>query len=58
MVDRARREDLDADAFYVGKVRTGDFFFERMLPRTRTLAATIRAGAGSLMDIPADAFAH
>ena len=58
MVDRARREDLEADPFYAGKVRTGDFFFERLLPRTRTLAATIRAGAGSLMDIQVDAFAH
>lgn len=58
MVDRARREDLESDAFYAGKVRTGDFYFERLLPRTRTLAATIRAGAGSLMDIQPEAFAH
>ena len=46
------------DAFHAGKRAAGDFYFERMLPRTRTLAETIRADAGSLMDIDAEAFAH
>ena len=46
------------DDFQAGKRAAGDFFFERMLPRTRTLAETIRASASSLMDIDAAAFAH
>lgn len=58
MVDAARRGDVETDPFLSGKLRTADFFFERLLPRTRSLAITIRAGAGSLMDIDPAALAH
>ena len=36
--------------------RTARFYFERILPRTRSLAATLRAPASTLMDIAEDAF--
>jgi acyl-CoA dehydrogenase len=39
-----------------GKLVTGKFFMERMLPETATRLARIQAGAGSLMQLPAEAF--
>jgi len=47
----------DGDAsFYEAKVMTARFYFERLLPRTRTLKDTILAGAGNLMDMPEELF--
>jgi hypothetical protein len=46
----------DSDAFYRSKLQTARFYFERILPRTRTLAATLRAPASTLMAIAEDAF--
>ena len=45
-----------ADPFLTGKLATARFYFERLLPRTSTLAATIRAGGASLMQIDAECF--
>lgn len=42
--------------FYQAKLITSDFYFEKLLPRTRTLVATIEAGADSLMQLDADHF--
>jgi len=39
-------EDVD---FYTAKLETTRFYFDRILPRIHTLAATISVGAGSLM---------
>jgi alkylation response protein AidB-like acyl-CoA dehydrogenase len=39
-----------------GKLVTGRFFVERMLPETALHLARIRLGAGSVMELPADAF--
>jgi hypothetical protein len=44
-------------AFYEAKVKTAQFYFKRILPRTLTLANTMVAGADSLMDLEADQFA-
>ena len=38
------------------KLVTGKFFVERMLPETATHLARIQAGAGSTMELPAEAF--
>jgi acyl-CoA dehydrogenase len=38
------------------KLTTGRFFMERMLPETGTHLARIQAGAGTVMELPADAF--
>jgi hypothetical protein len=35
---------------------TARFFMERMLPGTATYLARIKAGAGSMMELPAEAF--
>ncbi|MEZ5569004.1 MAG: acyl-CoA dehydrogenase C-terminal domain-containing protein [Halioglobus sp.] len=47
----------DGDAsFYEAKVMTARFYFERLLPRTATLKATIMAGSANLMDMPEELF--
>ncbi|MEX0606127.1 MAG: acyl-CoA dehydrogenase C-terminal domain-containing protein [Marinobacter sp.] len=43
--------------FYNAKVQTARFYFKRLLPRTRTHAESMLAGADSLMDMQEDAFA-
>jgi alkylation response protein AidB-like acyl-CoA dehydrogenase len=39
-------------SFYEAKVLTARFYFQRLLPRTRSLKATMEAGASNLMDMP------
>ena len=43
--------------FYRAKLTTARFYFERILPRTLSLVATINSGAGNLMELPAEHFA-
>ncbi|MGO2133051.1 MAG: acyl-CoA dehydrogenase C-terminal domain-containing protein [Halomonas sp.] len=43
-------------AFYQAKINTARFYFERMLPRTRTHQQNIQAGGESLMAISANDF--
>lgn len=47
----AREQD-----FYRSKVICAEFYFDRILPRTETLALTMRAGTGSLMSLEAENF--
>ncbi|MBB3168052.1 acyl-CoA dehydrogenase C-terminal domain-containing protein [Simiduia aestuariiviva] len=44
-------------AFYEAKLKTARFYFKRILPRTRGLVETIKAGAGSLMEMDTEHFA-
>jgi alkylation response protein AidB-like acyl-CoA dehydrogenase len=46
-------EDSD---YYQAKLLTARFYFDRLLPRTDTLAATIRSGAANLTALEEDAF--
>jgi len=43
--------------FYQAKLTTAQFYFERLLPRTQSLAITIKSGASNLMNLPEEAFA-
>ena len=43
-------------AFYTAKLKTARFYFERLLPRTRGLVDTIRAGADAVMNMAVDEF--
>ncbi len=38
------------EAFYTAKLQTARFYFQRILPRTRTHVATMLSGANNLMD--------
>ncbi|MDX1695806.1 MAG: acyl-CoA dehydrogenase C-terminal domain-containing protein [Ketobacteraceae bacterium] len=44
-------------AFYNAKLKTARFYFERLLPRTRSLVVTMQSGAGNVMDIREEEFA-
>ncbi|MBY6112123.1 acyl-CoA dehydrogenase C-terminal domain-containing protein [Halomonas sp. DP1Y21-3] len=49
--------DSPSDAsFYQAKIHTARFYFERLLPRTRTHAAQMQAGAEGLMAMDAESF--
>jgi len=43
--------------FYKSKLTTARFYFTRILPRTKGHAATMTAGADTLMDLDAEHFA-
>jgi alkylation response protein AidB-like acyl-CoA dehydrogenase len=45
-----------ADERMTARLVTGRFFMERMLPETATHLARIQSGAGSTMELPAEAF--
>jgi alkylation response protein AidB-like acyl-CoA dehydrogenase len=44
------------DTFYGGKLATAEFFFTRLLPRTLSLEASIRAGSQPLYGLAAEQF--
>ncbi len=54
------QEALDAGttepAFYEAKIKTAQFYFKRLLPKTRGYVATMLSGAESLMDLEAEHF--
>jgi acyl-CoA dehydrogenase len=45
-----------ADVRFQAKLVTARFFMERMLPETATHLVRIQSGAGSIMELPAEAF--
>jgi len=46
----------DEDAFYDAKVKTGKFFFSRLLPKSLALAESIRSGSEDMMSFSASQF--
>ncbi|RML38749.1 Acyl-CoA dehydrogenase [Pseudomonas savastanoi pv. glycinea] len=44
------------EAFYRAKIQTARFYFQRILPRTRTHVAAILSGAANLMDMKEEDF--
>lgn len=42
--------------FYRAKIMTADFYYARILPRSKTLAATIRSGADNVMAMASEDF--
>jgi hypothetical protein len=60
IVEAARGKLADgadgAEARMNAKLVTGRFFMERMLPETAAHLARIQSGAGSIMELPAEAF--
>jgi alkylation response protein AidB-like acyl-CoA dehydrogenase len=55
MAEAAFRADQDDD-FYLGKLHTARFFMQRLLPQSKALAESVRAGSSLLMDMPLAAF--
>jgi len=51
------REESSSDKDYLDSlIKTGDFFFARLLPKGHALAAEISAGSGTLMAMTAEQF--
>ena len=46
----------DSDGFYAAKLVTVRFFYERVLPQVAGLLTAIKAGKGSMMELPEEAF--
>ena len=46
----------DDKAFYEAKLQTGRYFMTKLMPETGLRLARIKAGAGPVMDLPAEAF--
>lgn len=46
----------DTSGFYVGKLKTARFYYERVLPQTSSLFAMIMAGGDSMMDMEEELF--
>ena len=49
-------EGTSEKAFYESKIRTADFYFAKLLPRTTSLYETMLAGAETLMSLDEDQF--
>jgi hypothetical protein len=43
--------DVENRDFYRAKIKTAEFYFERMLPRTKSLAITMMADPKTLMQL-------
>ena len=56
MVEVSLEKQDSGDDFYHSKIKTGRYYFARMLPRTQSLIAAIKAGSDSLFDIDDDLF--
>ena len=46
----------DTSGFYSGKLKTARFYYDRLLPKTVSLAEGIRSGSDSMMALAADEF--
>jgi alkylation response protein AidB-like acyl-CoA dehydrogenase len=53
---QARIAAGDADPLYAGKLVTGRYFIERILPEAGAHLAKLKSGAGPVMALPAEAF--
>jgi hypothetical protein len=53
----AAKKDEDAgDSFFHNKLVTGQYFLDRILPDAKAHLAKVKAGAGSVMALPEEAF--
>ncbi|OEY65229.1 acyl-CoA dehydrogenase C-terminal domain-containing protein [Marinobacter sp. X15-166B] len=48
--------DSDTSGFYSGKLKTARFYYDRLLPRTVSLAESIRSGSDAMMALAAEEF--
>ena len=53
---RRLEEGTTEEAFYRAKIQTADFYFAKILPRTKTLLETMSTGPDSLMSMAEDQF--
>jgi hypothetical protein len=51
-----QKEGTSEEAFYNSKIVTAKFYYQRILPRTNSLAETMLSGADNLMTLDEDSF--
>ena len=56
MAEVALKNQDSGDKFYISKLATARFYFQRLLPETEMLVKRIKSGAKVLLDLEADAF--
>ncbi len=56
MATAAQKNHAQEPEFYSAKLATADFYFSRMLPRTLSLEASIKAGSQPLYGLAAEQF--
>ena len=49
-------EEEGLSPFYLSKIQTAEFYFERILPRTLSLQSTMQAAPKTLMQMEEDVF--
>ena len=52
----APQAEADTSGFYSGKMKTARFYYDRLLPKTVSLAEGIRSGSDSMMALTAEEF--
>jgi alkylation response protein AidB-like acyl-CoA dehydrogenase len=52
----APKAENDTSGFYTGKLKTAHFYFDRLLPKTVSLAEGIRSGSESMMALSSEEF--
>jgi hypothetical protein len=52
----AAKAEGDTSGFYTGKLKTARFYYDRLLPKTVSLAEGIRSGSDSMMALTAEEF--
>jgi hypothetical protein len=52
----APKAENDTSGFYTGKLKTAHFYFDRLLPKTVSLAESIRSGSESMMALSSEEF--
>jgi hypothetical protein len=52
----AVKSEGDTSGFYTGKLKTARFYYDRLLPKTVSLAEGIRSGSDSMMALTAEEF--
>ncbi len=55
-LDRINADGASVDPFYVAKLHTARFYFQKLLPETASRIRTARAGVKSVMEMPAEMF--
>jgi len=56
VADKALEAGTSEEDFYKAKITTAQFYFQRLLPKTRGHVATMNSGAANLMELDAEHF--
>jgi hypothetical protein len=55
-IKTAQQNNIEPDTFYVAKLHTARFYFQKLLPEVDSCIARIKTGSSSVMAMPEDLF--